>query len=65
MRTTPVITHAYLHAGYIVLLAAKTRKLDGIQAVHLILTKLIAGGQYTGIHFAAAGVYTGNALLLR
>lgn len=24
-----------------------------------------AGGQYVGVHLAAAGVYTGNALLLR
>lgn len=24
-----------------------------------------AGAQYVGVHFAAAGVYTGNALLLR
>ena len=24
-----------------------------------------AGAQYAGVHFAAAGIYTGNALLLR
>ncbi|PBK97684.1 MFS general substrate transporter [Armillaria gallica] len=35
-----------------------------IIAVPLTLTKITAGGQYTGVHFAAAGVYTGNALLL-
>ncbi|SJL07512.1 uncharacterized protein ARMOST_10862 [Armillaria ostoyae] len=28
------------------------------------IVAIIAGGQYTGVHFAAAGVYTGNALLL-
>ncbi|KAK0244214.1 major facilitator superfamily domain-containing protein [Armillaria nabsnona] len=30
----------------------------------VLLTAKTPGGQYTGVHFAAAGVYTGNALLL-
>ncbi|KAF5360501.1 hypothetical protein D9756_005021 [Leucocoprinus leucothites] len=30
----------------------------------ILLTTRTAGAQYVGVHFAAAGVYTGNALLL-
>ncbi|KAJ3575344.1 hypothetical protein NP233_g1151 [Leucocoprinus birnbaumii] len=30
----------------------------------ILLTTKTAGAQYVGVHFAAAGVYTGNALLL-
>lgn len=30
----------------------------------VLLAAKTPGGQYTGVHFAAAGVYTGNALLL-
>ncbi|KAG9227577.1 hypothetical protein PTI98_011134 [Pleurotus ostreatus] len=30
----------------------------------ILLTAKTSGGQYVGVHFAAAGVYTGNALLL-
>ncbi|KAF9501787.1 MFS general substrate transporter [Pleurotus eryngii] len=30
----------------------------------ILLTAKTPGGQYVGVHFAAAGVYTGNALLL-
>ena len=31
----------------------------------ILLTTKTPGAQYVGVHFAAAGVYTGNALLLR
>ncbi|KIK01867.1 hypothetical protein K443DRAFT_132091 [Laccaria amethystina LaAM-08-1] len=30
----------------------------------ILLTTTTPGAQYTGVHFAAAGIYTGNALLL-
>ncbi|KAF8123081.1 major facilitator superfamily domain-containing protein, partial [Mycena galopus ATCC 62051] len=46
----PFIIGSAVFSGYIVLLAGPTRK---------------SGTQYIGVHLAAAGIYTGNALLLR
>jgi hypothetical protein len=58
--------------GYIILLTTKTRQSFFFSQRNLLpklkvqLTfALAAGAQYVGTIFAAAGIYTGNALLLR
>lgn len=57
--------------GYIILLTTKTRQSFFSQKKFLPKLKvqltfaLAAGAQYVGTIFAAAGIYTGNALLLR
>ena len=56
-----------LLTGYIVLLTTTTRTLFSwlTRSPFLTRTNNLAGAQYVGVHFAALGVYTGNALLLR
>ncbi|KAI0304323.1 major facilitator superfamily domain-containing protein [Multifurca ochricompacta] len=57
-RRAPLIIGSAVVAiiGYIVLLTTETHLTSGPND--------IAGAQYAGVHFAALGIYTGNALLL-
>lgn len=51
--------------GYIIILTGQTCTLCRSRLTQALPNIDAAGAQYVGVHFAAAGVYTGNALLLR
>jgi hypothetical protein len=66
-RASLIIASAFVAIiGYTVLLTTATRTLFSWQTRSPFLTRTnnSAGAQYAGVHFAALGVYTGNALIL-